>query len=393
MRVAHIITRLLRGGADENTLLTSAGQIAAGHEVFILHGRDAKLNFALKMAPDARLIEIPALEREISPTKDFRAFQQLRSTLRKLRPDVVHTHESKAGILGRLAAASVGTRAVIHGVHILPFLDETWLKRSFYLSAEKATARITDAFIHVSDGMMSACFDHGLGADKRHHVVYSGFDIKRFAKAVPPDDWRTLLGVEGNSDKPPVVAMLAALEERKQHVELIERLPALLNQCPDVRIVFAGEGHLSDRIAQKITSLGLDHRVKLLGYRPDPERIIAMADVCLLCSRREGLPRAVIQYLAGGRPAVVFHLKGIELLIRDGHNGLILRPGDWDGLITSISGLLRHAPNRTEMSRHAVTTDLSPWDASLMASRTLAVYDEVLSGVAMRGGNRPAGAI
>jgi glycosyltransferase involved in cell wall biosynthesis len=390
VRIAHIITRLLRAGSEENTLLTSAGQMAAGHEVFILHGRDAKPAYARAMAPGVALVEIPALERELSPRRDSSAFRHIRRTLRDLRPDVVHTHQSKAGILGRFAAASVGTRAVIHGVHILPFLAETGPKRAIYLNAEKLAARVTDAFIHVSEGTMASYDDHKVGRGKVHRIVYSGFDIQRFVEAEPPEAWRELLGVPEDVGKPPVVLMLASLEERKQHLELIERLPPLLRQFPDARVVFAGEGNLSDRIGERIASLALESRVKLLGYRDDPERVIAMADVCILCSKREGLPRSVMQYLAGGRPSVVFQVEGIERLIRDGHNGVVVGQGDWDGLMAGVSGILGDPIRRETLSRHAGATDLSSWDSSFMAGRTLAVYAEVSAVLATRGHRRPA---
>ena len=378
MRIAHIITRLLRAGSEENTCITSAGQIAAGHEVFLLHGRDVNRGFALETAPGVRLVEIPALQRELSPREDLQAYRQIRAALRDLRPDVVHTHQSKAGVIGRLAAASVGTRIVVHGVHILPFTGESGLKRAIYLNAEKMAAKATDAFIHVSGEMMSSCFENGVGTGKVHRVVHSGFDIRRFAEATPPENWRSLLGLGADESRPPVIAMLAALEDRKQHLQFAERLPALFRRHPEARLVFAGEGELKDLIAEKITSLGLDDRVFLLGYRTDPERIIAMADVCVLCSRREGLPRSVMQYLAGGRPALVFHVEGIQQLIREGQNGLIFRQDDWDGLVAGLSGILNDPARLREMSRRARDTDLSPWDGSLMAGRTLAVYGEAL---------------
>lgn len=392
MRIVHIITRLLRAGSEENTLLTCAGQIAAGHEVYVLHGRDVNRGFALQMAPGVTLREIPALQRELTPSGDPRAFRQIRAALKELRPDVVHTHQSKAGIVGRLAAASVGTPAVIHGVHILPFLEETGWKRSVYLVAERLAGRMTHGFIHVSDGMLSSCLEHRVGAGKVHRVVHSGFDLQRFARAEPAADWRAILGVGEGEAKPPVVAMIASLEERKQHLELLDRIPAILAACPDARFAFAGEGDLKDAIAGRIAATGLAQRVALLGYRTDPERIIAMADLGILCSRREGLPRSVMQYLSGGRPAVVFHTEGIEQLIRDGQNGLILPQGDWDGLVSGIAGLLGDTTRRERMARQARDTDLSPWNAALMAGRTLEVYEDVLGKSDEMSGARPADA-
>lgn len=377
MKIAHVITRLLRAGSEENTLITAAGQIRDGHEVYVLHGRDANCDFARAMAPGIKLIEIPALERELSPRNDYLAYRQLRASFRKIRPEIVHTHQSKAGIVGRLAARAEKVPGIVHGVHILPFLEESGAKKALYLGAERLTARMTDAFIHVADNMRSACAEHGVGLDKPHRIVYSGFDLSRFANATECADWREMLGVP-SGPKPPVVVMLASLEERKQHLKLIEQFPMVLKRVPDARLVLAGEGELRERIAARIAELGLQSRVHLLGYRSDPERIIALADVCLLCSLREGLPRSVLQYLAVGRPSVVFDVVGIEKLVLDGQSGLIVPQGDWERLLTGVADLLLDDARRADMARAAKATDLSPWDASLMASKTLAVYDEAL---------------
>jgi glycosyltransferase involved in cell wall biosynthesis len=379
MKIVHVITRLLRAGSEENTLITAAGQVREGHEVYVLHGRDVNRDFACAMAPGIALVEIPSLERELSPRSDYFAFRQLRSCLRDLQPNIVHTHQSKAGILGRLAAGAAKVPGIVHGVHILPFLEETGVKKAVYLEAERGTARMTDAFIHVSEGMKTACLEHGVGVGKPHRIVYSGFDLARFANATQCADWREILGVPPWAPKPPVIAMLAALEDRKQHLKLVEQFAIVLKRVPNAHLVLAGEGKLRPQIESRISELRIGAQVHLLGYRTDPERIIAFADVCLLCSLREGLPRSVLQYLAVGRPSTVFHVEGIESLISDGRNGLIVPQGDWPRLMNGIADLLLDDARRAKMGQAARNTDLSPWDASLMAAKTLAVYDEALA--------------
>lgn len=377
MKIVHIITRLLRAGAEENTLATSAGQMEIGHKVVILHGPDVHLPFAQARAPGARLIEIPALVREISLRKDIAATAQIRAVLRDLRPDVVHTHQSKAGIVGRLAAAMTRTPMVIHGVHILPFLAETGTKRAFYLGAEKLAAAMTHGYVHVSEEMRDACAAHKIGKKVPHWVVHSGFDLARFTDAPMPEDWRAMLDLPEGAPKPPVIAMLASLESRKRHIALIKHLPAILAAVPKAHVVFAGEGEMRDLIASEITAQGLEGRVHLLGYRTDPERIIALADLCVLCSMREGLPRSVIQYLAGGRPALALHTEGIERVIRPGQNGAIFGTDDWAGLSAEIVALLQDDTRRAALAQGARATDLSSWNVDLMAPRTLTAYGDV----------------
>lgn len=374
MRILHVLTRLLRAGSEENTLLTCAGQTREGHEVILAYGHEGAAEHAWRLAPGVGLIQIPSLTRELSPGRDLAAYRALRREMLALRPDVVHTHQSKAGILGRFAAASAGVPVVVHGVHILPFLGETGVKKAIYLRAELAAARVTHGFISVSEGMQAACLAHGMGRAVQHHVVRSGFDLRRFAEATPPDDWRALLRLAPDAPRPPVVVMLAALEPRKRHLELLDRLPPLVARFPGIRFVFAGEGHLADEIAARTAALGLGENVVLAGFREDPERIIALADVCLHCSDKEGLPRSVLQYLAAGRPTVMFHLPGIEDVIASGSNGIVAPEDAWPDLLAALAGLLDDPEARAALARAAGRTDLRLWDASTMAAQTLEIY-------------------
>ena len=392
MRIVHILTRLLRAGSEENTLLTCAGQVAEGHEVVLMHGHEVAPDYSLSRAPGAELLEIPELTREVRLPRDVAAFRHMRHSLGQLKPDVVHTHQSKAGIIGRFAASAAGVPAIVHGVHILSFLGETGARKAAYLGLELAAARVTDAFIHVSEGMKAACLAHGIGTRRRNYVIRSGFDLRRFAEALPPDDWSEILRLRPGEEKPPVIAMLAALEPRKRHLELLRRLQGVLERFDRVRLVFAGEGHLREQIQRSIVASGLQQRVALLGFREDPERIIAMADICIHCSDKEGLPRSVLQYLAAGRPTIMFHLPGIEEVIADGTNGLIVAQGDWQKFNEALVTLITDEKARKAIAVRAGQSDLGRWDAASMAAQTLAAYDDLRnrrsSSTAVREGRR-----
>ncbi|TIT46771.1 MAG: glycosyltransferase family 4 protein, partial [Mesorhizobium sp.] len=135
---------------------------------------------------------------------------------------IVHTHQSKAGIVGRLAAREANIPCIIHGVHILPFVHVGNAQRLMYLAAERLAAKCTQAFIDVSQAMRDICIANHLGSADQHHVVHSGFDLKRFANAQWPQQSHLLLGTAVGEPKPPVILMLAALEPRKRHIEFIE---------------------------------------------------------------------------------------------------------------------------------------------------------------------------
>lgn len=379
MKIVHILTRLLRAGSEENTLLTSAGQMSRGHDVVILHGRDVLPDNARQMAPGIELIEAPNLIREVKPERDLAAFREIRRILLALRPDVVHTHQSKAGIIGRIAARSAHVPLIVHGVHILPFLGVGQAKKTAFLWSERGAARVTDGFIHVSDGMHRACLDHRVGRGKPHFVVPSGFDLDRFARATPPPDRQEIVGEPDGTGRPFVIAMLAAFERRKQHLELLRNIAGFLKDTPQMRLVFAGEGPLKGEVERTVTELGLERQVTLVGFRNDPERIIAMADACIHCSDREGYPRAVLQYLASGKPVVMFDLPGIADVLHDGVNGYIVPQNSWSGMVDRLAELVRNPALRASISAEAAATDLAKWDASKMGERTMMAYRDLQS--------------
>ena len=377
MHIVHVMTRMLRAGSEENILLTAKGQVAEGDTVTLVYGGHSSPDLAEKLVPEAKRVEVTPLVRPISPVNDFSAYRKMTDVFRDIRPDVVHTHQSKAGIVGRYAAAAANVPCIVHGVHILPFIGVGAAKRAIYLQAERRAARVTHGFIHVSRGMMDGCLDNDVGVDLPHEVVRSGFDLERFSKAEAPDDWRDILGVGEGAEKPLVLTMLAALEPRKRHMPMMDQLVPMLTQHPEARVLFAGEGDLRDEIEAKARSLGIEKNIRILGYRSDPERIIAMSDICLLASGQEGLPRSVLQYLTAGKPVVLFHLHGIEEIMKDGRNGRIIGSEDWAGYGAALCDLANDPGLRDLLAAGAAQTDLSDWDWRKMGRRTTGFYEQL----------------
>jgi glycosyltransferase involved in cell wall biosynthesis len=290
----------------------------------------------------------------------------------------VHTHTSKAGILGRFAAWVAGVPAIVHGVHIVPFANVGIAERFAYLALEKLAAPVTSAFISVSESIRDLCLSAGVGYPGKHYVVHSGFDLDRFRKASPPDDWRDLLRLTPDAPRPPVLLMIAAFEPRKRQAEFLDVFKTIATRLPDAVLVFAGDGPLRSRVESRAKWLGLEHRVVFTGYRNDPERLIALADLCLLCSMREGLPRVVMQYLAGGKPCVACDLPGLREVLRPGINGVITPADDLAAVADATAALLEDRTRLACLAHDAAATDLSSWDAKLMGKWIEAIYREVL---------------
>ncbi|RWK08168.1 MAG: glycosyltransferase family 4 protein [Mesorhizobium sp.] len=379
LRIAHVITRLINGGADENTVYSCNWAAQRGHDVFLLHGEAVHPEIVAKVDPRVELIGIPDLTRSLSPASDVRALLALTLRFRALNADIVHTHTSKAGILGRFAAWAAGVPVIIHGVHIVPFVNVGVAERLTYLALEKLAAPVTSAFISVSEGIRDLCMSAGVGHADKHHVVYSGFDLDRFRNASPPADWRELLRLTPDAPRPRVLLMIAAFEPRKRHAEFLEVFKKVAVRLPDTVLVLAGDGPLRSIAEQQVNRLGLQRRVVFAGYRDDPERLIALADLCLLCSIREGLPRVLMQYLAGGKPCVACDLPGLREVLRPGTNSVITPPDDLGAMADTTATLLEDRERLACLARGAAATDLSNWDANRMGKQIDAIYRQALN--------------
>jgi len=376
LRVVHVMTSLLSGGAEENTLATCRGQLARGYEVWLIHGNDTDPATLANVAPGVRRLAEPRLRREIRLASDLATLTSLARTLRRIAPDVVHTHQSKAGVLGRLAAWRAGVPVILHSVHILPFLNVSRPRRVLYLALERLVAPVTDGFISVAQGMHDANLAAGLGTEKSNHVVYSGMDLGRFRGAMPPPE-----APEGQ-----MIAFVAALEPRKRHAAFLEVFAELARDRPGLNLCLFGAGSQDAALRAKARGLGLGARVRFMGFRADVERWIAAADLCVLPSMREGLPRVVVQYVAAGKPVVVTHLEGIEEIVEDGVNGFVIGRDDFAAMRRALARLLDEPALAAAMSDAARARDLSRWSVDLMEP----AIDGILQGVLWRKTEAPA---
>jgi len=375
MLIAHVITRLLQAGSEENTIATCLAQAKAGHEVLLLHGCEWSALQRDKCGADIKLIEITDLVHKVEPGKDLKAILSMRVLFRNWRPTVVHTHQSKAGILGRLAARLAQVPLIIHGVHILPFVNVGFAEKAIYLAAERGAAIFTDAFINVSEGTRQSCLEHAVGRPEQHFVAHSGFDVMSFRHAVAPAEWRTIAGVSVGADRPPIVLMLAALEERKRHVAFLELFDRVIKRVPNIRLLIAGEGPTRPAVETTIKRHNLAANVRMLGFHPRPEQLIALSDLTILTSIREGLPRVIVQSFANGKPVITTYLPGISEVVKDGINGVITPSDDLAKAVDTVADILLDKERLCRMQAAAATSDVSSWHVEAMCRGIADVYE------------------
>lgn len=379
LRIVHIITRFIRGGADENTLLCCNAHARMGHEVHLLYGSEFSDAMVGRLDPSVRHHRIEHLHRSIRPLDDIRATVRTAAVLRRIRPDVVHTHTSKAGVVGRLAARLAGIRGIVHGIHILPFLSVGRWEARLYVAVERLLSRVTHTFVDVSDAMRDMATRHGVGNAANHVVVQSGMELDRFRLATPVSDHevRAVLPALNTSKPVKLVVMVAALESRKRVKEFVELFAKVAARDDAAGLAVLGDGPCREEILAAVREKGLDGRVVLLGFKADVERWIARANVCALSSEREGLPRVVVQYVLAGKPVVVTDLPGVSGLVPDGVNGIVVPTDQLDPMADALTRILDDSALAAAMSAASAKLDLSAWSADSMVQRLEGVYRSV----------------
>ena len=352
LNTCHVITRMIVGGAQENTLLTARGHVERGHRVVLVTGPSPGPEGALLAAesvPGLEVVEIPALVRSVRPWQDLRAYRELKRVFLRERFDVVHTHSSKAGILARVAARHAGVPLVVHTVHGQAFhpYQSRWVNAA-YILAERWAARHCDRILAVAQAMVDQCVAARVAPASLYRVVYSGMNMDPFLTARPDPGLRRQLGIPAGA---PVVGKIARLFELKGHSYLLEAAPQIAAAVPEVRFLLVGDGVLREQIAARADELGLADRFIFAGLVPPAEvcRYTALMDVLVHLSLREGLPRTVVQALATGVPAVGFDLDGTPEVIRDGVTGRICPAGDTQAVASTVIGLLQDGEARQRL--------------------------------------------
>ena len=336
MRILHIITRLVRGGAQENTLLSVIGQQQAGHEVRLLCG--PTLGPEGSLVPDALAAgvdyaEIPDLIRAVNPLRDLRAYRQLRRAIRDYRPEVVHTHSSKAGVFGRLAAWHERVPFITHTIHGLPFHPyQSRAKNLLYVLAEKLAARNCHRIISVCDTMSRKAVEAGIAAPEKFCTVYSGMETDIFLNPPQPREfYRAQFGIAPGEI---IIGKVARLFELKGHEELFAAFARIKDDFPQARLMLVGDGAWRGRLAERARALGIAERIiwtGLLHPQEVPQALHAM-DILAHCSLREGLARVLPQALLCGRAVISYDIDGAGEVVIDGQTGWLLPPQDIDAL-------------------------------------------------------------
>jgi glycosyltransferase involved in cell wall biosynthesis len=364
-QVFHLITRLLKGGAEAKTIATVQG--LDSYEFTVGYGAEYDQEQVDRLERDSIETKSFPLIRHYNPVTTGPAVLSLAWYLQREDFDIVHTHSTEAGIIGRFAAALAGVPNIIHTVHGVPFADDrNDVLNRFVLACERQAASYTDRIVTNADVIADDYLERGIGTLDQYTTVYSGVDLDAFADAEPVGD------LPGER---PRVVMVGRLADGKGHGVLLDSVEVLDDFQGSVCIV--GDGPLCDSLEVDIEERGLSKQVFLTGFRDDVPRILAASDVLVLPSFREGTPRVIAEAMASGLPAVATDIAGIPEQVEDGKNGYLIPTGDSEALATQLERLLVDEELREQMGRRGLER-ASRFSVATMVDELDAVYKESL---------------
>ncbi len=363
IKVCHIITKLELGGAQQNTLYTIGHLDRQTFQPLLITGSEGLLIEEANQQKDVAKHYLPELMREIRPWHDARALYHIIRILRRERlqdpqtPLIVHTHSSKAGILGRWAAKIAGCDRIVHSIHGFGFHPyQRRLKRWLFIALEWLTSWITDHFIAVSSENLETGVRLRLFTRDQAHLIRSGIDIERFrsdaSEETPEEQQQRRTRVLHSLHIPlhtPLIVMVACFKPQKAPLDFIRVIKIVSETFPRVHAIMLGDGILRPQIEALIAKLQLQETISLLGWRNDVAALLPLCRLFVLTSLWEGLPRVCPQAMAAGLPIVATRVNGIPEAVEDGVNGFLVAPGDVKGLAQKVVYLLQNPEKASEM--------------------------------------------
>ena len=375
--VLHLITRLELGGAQQNTLFSVAHHDHTRFDVHLVAGRGGLLDEDAEAIPDAGIHLVPWLDHPIRPLRDALALVRLAALFRRLGVDLVHTHSSKAGILGRFAAVLARVPRTVHTVHGWSFNPtQSATTRRLYIALERAAAAVTDRIVVVAESDRIKGLAAGIGSNGRYRLLRSGIEPEVFAAGSRSREaTRASLGF-GPGHR--VVGTVACLKPQKAPLDFVRMAEAAYRHDPSLRFFVAGDGELRPEVEREIAARGLGGIVRLLGWRRDVPELLHAMDAFVLTSRFEGLPRSVLQAMAAGIPVVATAADGTVEVVVEGETGRLAPPGRPDAIAAALLETLGDPGEAAARARRARARLSAEFDIRGMVRSLDALYLELL---------------
>ena len=361
-KILHIITRLDMGGSAQNTLLTCL-HLSREYEMILVCGisQESNMTDSERTAVERQLEEakrcgvkvvtVPSLVRRISPISDILALYDLTRLIHKEKPDVVHTHTSKAGILGRLAARIAGVPTIVHTPHGHVFFGHFGpMVSRIFLWIEKLFAPLTDRIVALTSGESRDYIDLNVYPSEKLVTIHSGVDVEKFSQV--PDGAVEKKRSIGLSQDGLVVGFIGWLLPIKGPMHLIRAMAKVWQAHEDTNLLFIGKGDLDVELRAEAMKISANGKINFLGWRSDIDEIMPIMDILVLPSLNEGMGRVLVEAMAAGKPIVASSVGGIPDLVQHNHNGLLVPPGDEKALAEAILEIINNPAKAKMMGEH-----------------------------------------
>lgn len=377
-RVLHIITRMIVGGAQETAMLICAMSDRSRFDCEILTGTETGPEGELYGECRERGVPLhfePLLVRRIDPARDLLTLFRLARFIRRGRYDIVHTHSSKAGVLGRLAARIAGVRTVVHTVHGWGFnAQQPGYESRLYVLLERWCARHCQALVTVSDADRAMGLALGIGRPGQYRCIRSGIELERFSVSLPGrGPLERELGLPGDAF---VIGSIARLSPQKAPLDMIDAFEVVARTHSHAHLVMVGDGPLRAAVEQRLAQRGLAGRAHLLGLRHDVPELLRSFDVLALSSHWEGLPRVFPQAMSAGLPIVTTRFGGAADAVTDGENGFVVEIGDTQAMAEKLIAL-GSDPQAAQRMGECGRQRVQPFSARQMLDQVERLYEEL----------------
>lgn len=377
-RVAHVITRLCRGGAQENTFHSVRLANRERYEVDLISGPtfgdEGSIEDTVRAA-GIEIVRVPHLVRRVAPVSDLLALRELQRLFKTRRYDIVHTHTSKAGFLGRLAAQQAGVPIVVHTPHgnIFDGYFNRWTTRLF-IGMERHAARYADRIIELTAGGVEAHLKQGIGYREQFEVIFSGIDLAPFdAACAHREKTRRALGCREDTF---LVGAVGRLEPIKGFAYFVEAARIAAGRLPKAQFMLAGQGSLEQEL--RVLSAPLGDRFRMLGPRDDVPDFMAALDVFVLASLNEGMGRVLLEAGAAGVASVATRVGGVPDIVEDGLTGLLVAPRDPEAIAGAICTLAADGARRRAMGEAARAKMAPGYGLERMQEKIEALYEALI---------------
>jgi len=383
IKVAHVISRMVSGGAEENTAYTVLGLDKSKYEIDIIVGDDFNEDILgnNKNTKEINVIQLRGLKGTLKVFYDLIILYKLIKLFDKNQYDIIHTHATKTGILGRIAAKIAGVPIIICGLHGSAFQAfNSKILNWILIYLEKLTGNFTDAYISVSKILSEKYKQEGIGTKSEYFTVLSGMDLSKFHNArnkFQKDDILQEFNLDSNAF---IVGNVGRLEKVKGHKYLLDSFKIVKNKIKnnEMFLLLVGEGEERANLEKYVKRIGLENSIIFTGYRKDIERIMLIMDIFVLSSLREGLPRVLVQASALGIPSVAFNVDGVPEIIKDKYNGFLVEPKNTNELADRIINYINDKALMKSHGENGIKFVSGKWSIETMVKQTDDIYKKYI---------------